>query len=70
MARQSLSGQRLIAVFIVGGLLFNYPLLSLFDRPQVLFLDAPLVFVYLFVVWALLIALLAWVVERRERSGG
>jgi len=66
MQRSSLSGQRLVAVFMVGCVLFNYPVLSLFDRALVLF-GAPLVFVYLFAVWAALIALMAWVVERRER---
>ncbi|MFC5302891.1 hypothetical protein [Azospira restricta] len=67
MQRSTLSGQRLVVIFMVGCFLFNYPLLSLFDRARTLF-DAPLVFVYLFAVWAALIALMAWVVERRERQ--
>ncbi|MBI2307399.1 MAG: hypothetical protein HYU78_08860 [Rhodocyclales bacterium] len=66
MQRSSLSGQRLVLIFMLGSFLFNYPLLSLFDRARTLF-DAPLVFVYLFAVWAALIALMAWVVERPER---
>jgi hypothetical protein len=66
MQRSSLSGQRLVVIFMIGCFLFNYPVLSLFDRAHAL-LGAPLVFVYLFAVWAALIALMAWVVERRER---
>ncbi|MBW7900353.1 MAG: hypothetical protein H3C26_02680 [Rhodocyclaceae bacterium] len=66
MQRSSLSGQRLVAVFMVGCFLFNYPVLAVFDRARSLF-GAPLVFVYLFAVWAALIGLMAWVVERRER---
>ncbi len=66
MQRSSLSGQRLVVVFMTGCVLFNYPILSLFDRSRELF-DAPLVFVYLFAVWAALIGLMAWVVERPER---
>jgi len=68
MQRRNLSGQRLVMLFMAGCLLFNYPLLSLFDRARQLF-DAPLVFVYLFGAWAALIALMAWVVERPDRGG-
>ncbi len=73
MQRSMLSGQRLVAVFLVGCVLFNYPVLSLFDRTAA-FLGMPLVFVYLFALWALLIGLMAWVVEHRgdrtEKGGG
>ncbi len=79
MQRSTLTGQRLVAVFLVGFVLFNYPVLSLFDRTATLF-GVPLVFAYLFLVWAGLILLMAWVVERRsdradrlervDRSGG
>jgi hypothetical protein len=79
MQRSMLTGQRLVAVFLIGCILFNYPVLSLFDRVAVLF-GMPLVFAYLFSAWAGLILLTAWVVEHRserseriervERSGG
>jgi hypothetical protein len=44
---------------------FTYPLLSLFDRP-VQVLGMPLVWAYLFVVWALLVAAVA-VLSRQGR---
>lgn len=76
MQRSTLTGQRLVAVFLIGCILFNYPVLSLFDRVSLLF-GMPMVFVYLFFAWAGLILLTAWVVEHRsdrservERSGG
>lgn len=70
MHRRALTGQRLVALFLIGCLLFNYPVLSLFDRLSTLF-GVPLVFAYLFAVWAGLIALMAWVLERHgERGGG
>ncbi|MBK8522884.1 MAG: hypothetical protein IPL58_01365 [Betaproteobacteria bacterium] len=76
MQRSTLTGQRLVAVFLIGFVLFNYPVLSLFDRTATLF-GLPLVFAYLFLVWAGLILLMAWVVERRgdraerlDRAGG
>jgi hypothetical protein len=63
MIRPSIKGQRLAALFLLGLLLFNYPLLDLFAGPgQVL--GIPLLYVYVFAAWALLLALIAWVVEK------
>lgn len=64
--RKGLAGQRLVAMFIAGVLLLNYPLLSLFDRPLSLF-GLPLLHVYLFVVWGGLIFVVGWIVERGAR---
>ena len=57
-------GQRLIALCLLGLLLFNYPILALFNAPTTV-LGVPLLYAYIFFAWALLIALMAWVVERR-----
>ena len=54
---------RLVALFALGVALFNYPLLALFDRTATAF-GIPVLYVYIFCAWALLIALLALVVER------
>jgi hypothetical protein len=54
---------RLIAVTALAAACFNYPLLSLFDRP-VRVLGVPLVWAYLFVVWTLLVVAVA-VLSRR-----
>lgn len=64
--RKGLAGQRLVAVFLAGMLLFNFPLLSLFDRPVSVF-GLPLLHVALFAIWAGLIALMAWIAERGSR---
>jgi len=64
--RKALAGQRLVAVFIAGVLLLNFPLLSLFDGQATLF-GWPLLHVYLFGVWSVLIAVVAWIVERGAR---
>ena len=58
-----LTGERLVAAFLCGCVLFNYPLLSLFDRGTDLF-GIPLIFVYVFAAWAGLIAVMAWFIER------
>lgn len=64
MHRRILAGDRLIAAFLMGCVLFNYPVLSLFDRP-IEVLEIPLVYVYVFSAWAVVVALMAWAIERR-----
>jgi hypothetical protein len=64
MIRPSIKGQRLVALFLGGCLLFNYPLLHLFSRDSEV-LGAPLLYVYLFSAWAFLITAMALVVEMR-----
>ncbi len=63
MKRPSRHGQRLIAVFVLGCLLFNFPLLHLFNIDQRLF-GVPLLYIYMFAAWAVVIGLTALVVER------
>ena len=55
--------QRLVALFLLGTLLFNYPLLALFDRAALVF-GIPVLYAYIFSAWTLLIGLLALVIER------
>jgi hypothetical protein len=64
MVRPSVKGQRLVALFLLGCLLFNYPLLNLFSYSEEIF-GIPLLYVYIFGVWALLIGVMALVVEMR-----
>jgi hypothetical protein len=59
---KGLRSQRLMALFAAGALLFNFPLLALWDR-DVLIFGVPLFPAALFMVWAVLIALLALIVE-------
>ena len=55
---------RLVGVFLLGVMLFNYPFLAVFDRATDV-LGIPLMYVYIFTAWGLVIALLALVLERR-----
>ncbi|MDA0190548.1 MAG: hypothetical protein OSW77_09550 [Proteobacteria bacterium] len=64
MHRRMRTGERLVAAFLGGCVLFNYPLLSLFDRAASVF-GVPLLYAYVFVAWGGLIALMAWFIERR-----
>jgi hypothetical protein len=65
MNPSGITRQRLAAVFLLGCALLNYPLLSLFNNPGEI-LDVPLLYIYVFAAWALLIALMAYVIEKRR----
>ena len=58
-------GQRLIALCMLGCVLFNFPILALFNVSESFFC-VPVLYAYIFLAWALLIALMAWVVEKRS----
>jgi hypothetical protein len=66
--RTALTGQRLAALCLLGVLLFNYPLLQLFARDGMV-LGIPLLYCYVFCAWAVLIGLMALVIERGDRAG-
>ncbi len=65
MQKSGRKGQRLIGLFLLGCLLFNFPMLALFNV-QATILGVPLLYAYLFAAWALLIALVAAIVERSD----
>lgn len=63
MMRTGLARQRLVAVFLAAVLLLNYPVLSLFDLPQSV-MGIPVLYLFMFAVWAAVIAAITWIVER------
>lgn len=65
MERDEAKGQRLVALFILGCLLFNYPVLSLFNVAGDA-LGVPLLYAFIFAAWAVLVALMAFAVESRR----
>ena len=58
-------GQRFVALCLLGVLLFNYPILALFNVPGEV-LGVPILYAYVFVAWAALIALMAWIAESKR----
>jgi len=60
-----LRAQRLLALFALGWLLLNFPLLTLWDR-GVLVVGLPLLPLALFVGWAALIGAAAWICEAED----
>ena len=55
-------GPRLAALCMLGMVLFNFPVLALFNVPQTLF-GVPLLYAYIFIAWAALIGLMARAAE-------
>jgi len=63
VAKPARRSERLVGLFLLGCLLFNFPLLALFNVRVTVF-GIPLLYVYLFAAWGLLIALAAVIMER------
>lgn len=57
--------QRLLVLFAFGCLALNYPLLALFSK-TVLWYGIPLLYLYLFVLWALFIMCIAILTEMKK----
>lgn len=66
MSVESNRTTRLIGLFLLGYLLFNHPLISLFNHPTMVW-GIPLLYVYLFGVWALIIILMALIAKGKSR---
>ena len=62
MANSEAKGPRLAALCMLGALLFNFPILALFNVRGDLW-GVPLLYAYIFIAWAALIALMALIVE-------
>jgi hypothetical protein len=60
-------GQRFVALCMLGMLLFNYPILALFNVSGSLF-GVPVLYAYIFIAWAALIASMAFIAESGSRE--
>jgi hypothetical protein len=65
MRRPDVDRDWLVAVFLLAGVLFNYPILSLFNSDATVF-GIPVLYVFVFLAWAGIIALAAWIIGRRD----
>ena len=64
MKKPSLRAYRIAALFLLGVLLFTYPVLALFNV-HAMVLGVPVLYVYLFAAWAAVIVLAAVVIDGR-----
>jgi hypothetical protein len=62
MSEESKS-QRFVALCMLGMVLFNFPILALFNVGGTFF-GVPVLYAYIFAAWAALIAMMALVAER------
>lgn len=58
--------QRLVSVFLLGCLLFTFPILAIFNSSRTTLFGIPVLYAYLFGAWVALIVLLAVAVERKR----
>ncbi|MDQ2695962.1 MAG: hypothetical protein M3Z21_11405 [Pseudomonadota bacterium] len=56
-------------LFVAAAVALNYPLLAVFDR-LLLPLGIPLLYLYLFVVWAAVIVAMAWIMRQPPAGDG
>lgn len=62
IVKPGIKGQRLIAAFLLGCLVFNYPILALFNQDGTIY-GIPVLFVYIFGIWLLLIVVMMIIIE-------
>lgn len=56
--------QRLVAVCMLGVVLFNYPILAIFNVDATI-VGIPVLYAYIFTAWSLMIAGMAYVIETK-----
>jgi hypothetical protein len=69
MTPDRLINRKLVGVFLLGWILYNYPILSLFNLPA-LFLGIPFLFGYMFFAWALVIGMVMLITRIRRSHNG
>ena len=67
MTRDENKNKRLVALFLLGWVMFNFPVLSLFDLDRMIF-GIPLLYAFIFGAWALLIVFVALITGVRARK--
>ncbi len=65
---KTIDNPKLAALFLLGCMLFNYPLMSLFNVGTIFF-GIPLLYLYIFSVWLLFVMLIGFITRRPGRSG-
>ena len=68
MKQNKWKNKRLTGLFLLGILLFNYPIISLFNLDTML-LGFPLLYLYLFSTWGFLILLIVIIMEKASGNG-
>ena len=67
MTPESIKGRRLVGLFLLGFVLFNYPIFSLFNIEAEL-LGIPIVYHYCFGAWLLVIIMIRYITRNHGRG--
>ena len=63
MPQNTDKNKRLVSLFLLGAVFFNYPLLSLFNHKSYV-LGFPILYLYIFSLWLLMIVLMIFITTR------
>lgn len=63
MPERKRQNERLIVMLVIGVIALNYPLLALFSKVKLLF-GIPVLYLYIFTIWAVFIACVAFILEK------
>lgn len=63
---RAMLNQRLVSIFLLGCLLFTFPILAIFNSSRTTVFGIPILYAFLFGAWAVLIVLMAIAVERKR----
>lgn len=63
---RAMINQGLVSVFLLGCLLFTFPILAIFNGSRATVFGIPVLYAFLFGAWAVLIILMAIAVERKR----
>jgi uncharacterized protein (DUF58 family) len=65
MPQHTDNNKRLVSLFLLGAVFFNYPLLSIFNHKSYM-LGFPVLYLYIFSLWLLLIVLMIIITTRNR----
>ena len=68
MPQNTDKNKRLVSLFLLGAVFFNYPLLSLFNHKSYV-LGFPILYLYIFSLWLLMIVLMIVITTRGNIPG-
>lgn len=65
--KKQVKEQRLVSLSILAGILFCFPVMAIFNIPELVW-GIPTLYLYIFIVWAILIAVLIRMVNKNRNS--
>lgn len=68
MPQNTDKNKRLVSLFLLGAVFFNYPLLSIFNHKSYV-LGFPVLYLYIFSLWLLMIVMMIVITTRRISFG-